>query len=270
MKRLYPLLLIFALQSPTWAQETPAPAEPVIVFPPGPTPPTPPPVPTGSTVILPPGQLYVVTASVAVIPLTSPNGVVSFTNDAGPIRVSGIFYGGSGKRETRNYTAKSVVIVEASSSGATELLIVPVGVTAEKQIARQVIQVGDIPPKPPEPPIPPSDPFLTTLQTAFASEPAATRLNDAKQLAALYRAAADPAFIQTVTPATAQGLQTLMHAKAGLPTMVDGRLMTVRRALADESNRVIRVAPGAPLDAALQSQFIAEFNRFATLLEALK
>lgn len=272
MKRLYSLLILFALSCPAYCEPPPAPIPAPFILPIEQRPNVPTPDPS-MPIKLSADLVLMIGSNEDGLLIINPPSLVKVTVEDGPITVRDRFADSlnPGKRERRTYATKTVYTMEAAGVGTAWVVFT----SNNKIIWAHQLTVDNgappIPPNPPDPkpPIPPTDPFFSTLQTAFSAEPVATRLNDTKQLAALYRAMADPDYIKTVTPATAQGLRDLMHAKASMATMVDGRLMTVRRALADESNRLIKVAPSAPLDVALQSQYVAEFVRFSTLLEAL-
>lgn len=104
------------------------------------------PVPKAVTVLN--GEdLYVVQGDGSEQLLSSPPGVVSITEEAGPIRIRGKFVDSNGKTETRVYGGKQVFIVERVLAGQFELLKVPKG-----KVERRLISDGQ--PTPPEPPGP--------------------------------------------------------------------------------------------------------------------
>lgn len=111
-------------------------------------------------------QFYVIESTAKLITLSSPEGLVSFEETPGPIRVRGLFVDGSGKIETRTYNSPYVYFVTAVASGKTELILIPEGVTSQDDIVRQVLTVSGIGPRPgpvdpvdpDDPPIPPVDP----------------------------------------------------------------------------------------------------------------
>lgn len=141
-------------------------AEPPIRVPSAPVVPQPMPAPPGpdASLRLVAEQLFVIDSDLPVIVLASPKGLVSVTQEAGPIRIRGKFADGSGKVESRTFKGKQVVTVEALASGKVELLVVPMGATKEADVIRRTLDVeaGDgprPPPKPPEPkPVDPVDP----------------------------------------------------------------------------------------------------------------
>lgn len=138
-------------------------ADPIRI-PVGPVVPQPMPTPTprpDAAVRLAGDALYVIDSDTPVIVLASPAGLVSITEDAGPIKVRGRFVDGLGKVETRTFKGKQVVTVEGLVSGRVELLIVPVGATKASDVIRRTIDVdtGTAPIPPPQPkPEPKVDP----------------------------------------------------------------------------------------------------------------
>ena len=97
-------------------------------------------------------RLYVLDSDIPVIVLSSPPGLVTLTDEAGPLKVRGQFADGTGKYETRTFTGKFVYTVEASRTGRVELIVVPVGAKTSAEVIRRVIDVvaGDSP-QPPQP-----------------------------------------------------------------------------------------------------------------------
>lgn len=130
-------------------------ADPPIRVPAGPIVPLPmPPAPRPDAAIRLAGdQLFVIDADTPCIVLASPAGLVSVTEDAGPLTIRGKFADGLGKVETRRFSGKHVVTVEALTTGRVELLVVPVGATKAADVIRRVIDVeaGHAPQPPPKP-----------------------------------------------------------------------------------------------------------------------
>lgn len=115
---------------------------------------TPDPMPSPVSVLG--GELYVVQGDGNQQLLASPTGLVAITEEAGPIKIRGVFVDGK-TVETRTYTGKQVWIVERVlgpdgklSRGTFELIKVPKG-TLERRV------VGDAQPPPPKP-VDPIDP----------------------------------------------------------------------------------------------------------------
>lgn len=134
-------------------------ADPIRI-PVGPVVPQPMPTPTprpDAAVRLAGDALYVIDSDTPVIVLASPAGLVSITEEAGPIKVRGRFVDGLGKVETRTFKGKQVVTVEGLVSGRVELLIVPVGATKASDVIRRTIDVdtGTAPIPPPTPKVDP-------------------------------------------------------------------------------------------------------------------
>lgn len=97
-------------------------------------------------------QWYVVSSDTEFFLLASPAGIVNVTYESGPIRLRGTFVD-SGKLETRRIEAKFVAIVDAvdGAVGRVELIAVPRALTAEADITRRLIDVGQGPRPPPKP-----------------------------------------------------------------------------------------------------------------------
>ncbi len=162
------LLMLVCLSSTVFADEE----TPKIVFPMKPVPvepdkPRPIIEPTDPQVIseIRQDEIYVLQSPVKLFVLTSPSNVLAVEGTQGPLRVHGKFSDGSGRLETRNYTAPWVYLVTAPGKGKAELMLVPEGVMLESDIARQVLTVvsgtGPNPPpdpKPDDPPEPDPDP----------------------------------------------------------------------------------------------------------------
>ena len=102
-------------------------------------------------------EWYVVESSVSLIILGSPGEVVRIEREAGPLRVRGKFCDGTGGVETRTYSSENVYFVNAVESGVIELLVIPVGVSAEQDIIRQPLTVT-VGPRPPPGPGPQPEP----------------------------------------------------------------------------------------------------------------
>lgn len=138
--------------------------EPVIVYPvldqvaPKPEPKPEPVAPEGPVFppILPADTWYCVESDVPLFLLHSPDGLLKVDVDEGPrpMRVKGLFAGGGGKVEARDFRLKYVYFVEPVKAGLTEIVCIPQGVTDAKDIHRQVL--GVMGPRPP--PIPDVDP----------------------------------------------------------------------------------------------------------------
>lgn len=140
-------------------------AEPPIRVPSAPVVPQPMPAPPGpdASLRLAGDALYVIDSDLPVIVLASPKGLVSVTQEAGPLRIRGKFVDGLGKVESRTFKGKHVITVEPLATGRVELLIVPQGATKESDVIRRTLDVdaGDGPRPPPVPPDPkpvPPDP----------------------------------------------------------------------------------------------------------------
>jgi hypothetical protein len=152
--------LVLALATYTIAADPTPKADPIRL----PVTPAPAPTPAPSAVTsLTADQLYVIDADVSCIVLTSPTGIVSVTEDGGPVKIRGKFVDGTGKAESRNYKGKAVYTVEAVASGRVELLIVPVGGAAGDVIRRTLDVTAGQGPQPPPKPTPTPDPAPTPV-----------------------------------------------------------------------------------------------------------
>lgn len=143
-------VLVAAAVPCSWADPPPIRLPEVIV--PAPMPPTPGPTPAPVTKLAA-DQWYVIDSDVPVIVLASPAGLVGVRTDPGPITLRGRFADAPGKVETRTYSGKFVVSVDALKSGRCELLIVPTGATTDADVIRRTIDVdaGQAPQPPPGP-----------------------------------------------------------------------------------------------------------------------
>lgn len=140
-------------------------AEPTpIRLPRAPEPPTPlpAPIPPDQPMVLTAELLYVIDSDVPVIVTPSRRGYVTVTEEAGPIKIKGRFADEPNKVQSRTFTGKHVVTVEALRSGSVELFVIPKGVQEEKDILRRLLEVQDgtkpQPPPKPEPGPTPADP----------------------------------------------------------------------------------------------------------------
>lgn len=136
-------------------------------------------------------EMYVIASEVPLIVLASPVGIVSSESTDGPMTIRGRFAGGT-KNETRRYTAKHLYLVESASAGVVELLIVPVGVSAESDVIRQVLTVSGVGPRPgpvdpvvPVEPVEPVEPLKGSLQVVIIEETADRGALPASQIDAM-------------------------------------------------------------------------------------
>lgn len=191
------LVLVIASCSPATPQQDKQPefppVSPPIQFPEPTVPPTP---PVPSTTVLLAEEYYVVTSEKDMLSWAFPVGILSITKEKGPLRINAKFVGGGGKTETREYTAKVILIVQAAATGNASLLVLPAGATEQKQgIIKQIeANVGPRPPpkpdpkpddpkpKPPEPgPVPIPDPGFRVLMVYESAEE--SKLSDGQRQA---------------------------------------------------------------------------------------
>jgi len=110
-------------------------------------------------------QWYIIQSDTPLIVLSSPLGVVSVVEEAGPVRLRGKFAGGTGAVETRVFEMKHVYSISAIKPGTVELIVVPVGVDVESSILRRSLVVsgtGPLPPPKPDPDVVPVPPVPRT------------------------------------------------------------------------------------------------------------
>lgn len=177
MKQLLSLFLAGALVGSACGQTAVPPASgPVVTLWASPTPPAPnPALPTS----LEQGQICVINASAPITVLASPPGVVTITADQGPIRISGLFVDGDGKRQSRNFKGPNVYLIEPTAAGGTCELIVVSSMDSGTVIRRTIVATGSAPTPPPVPITPPAptppapppvDPNVAALKAALASD----------------------------------------------------------------------------------------------------
>lgn len=108
-------------------------------------------------------QLYVIDSDTPILVISSPQGLVSASEETGPVKIRGKFVDGKGKTETRTFKGKVVFTIEAIGTGKVDLIIVPVGATKAEDVIRKTIDVtnGTAPNPPPIPPVPPKPPTPT-------------------------------------------------------------------------------------------------------------
>lgn len=110
--------------------------------------------PAGSGIGLDTGVMYVVTSDQEIWAWSFPDGLLSVTPETGPLRIRGIYYGGTGKQETRTIKEKYILLVEAVGTGQTSLLVMPAGATKQNQGIVKIIDANNGP-RPPPIPVPP-------------------------------------------------------------------------------------------------------------------
>lgn len=105
-----------------------------------------------------PETLYVFDADVPVMVITSPPGLLSVTEEKGPVKIRGRFSEEPQRVQTKTFAGKSVFTVEAVKDGACEILVVPVGATDPAKVVRRLVESQVAPQPPPVPPKPDPDP----------------------------------------------------------------------------------------------------------------
>lgn len=114
--------------------------------------PTPSPEPDAAGVIgeVRSDEWYVIESDAELIAITSPSGIARVVTDTGPLKIKGKFADSAGRTETRTYSAKHIYMVESAAEGKCELILIPVGVTGEAELVRQMLAV--VGPRPPPDP----------------------------------------------------------------------------------------------------------------------
>lgn len=103
--------------------------------------PMPAPMPPVVTPTLSGDYLYVIDSDSPVVVLTAPAGLVSVSEEPGPLSIKGKFVGGSGFSERKTFRGKQVFIVEGVRSGDVEVIVVPLGLKTGGEITRKKIRV---------------------------------------------------------------------------------------------------------------------------------
>lgn len=120
-------------------------------------------------------EFLVVESSVELFVRRFPAGMIDVEESVGPMRVRGKFAGGTGRIETREYGTGFLYFLTAIKSGVVGVDLVPIGVSAENDIARQVLTVVDgtqpLPPPGPEPePDPKPQPTAKNVSVAIVED----------------------------------------------------------------------------------------------------
>jgi hypothetical protein len=212
------LLFCHALYYTGCAARGADPAVPVVVVPTK-TPPAPAAVDTMAL-----DQMLVFTCTVNCSVSMVPEGVVTVTQESGPIKIRGKFADGNGQTQCRTYPDKYLWIVEPVASGKVTIVVTPVGATIATKIP---LTIGDVPPQPPPGPgpTPPTDPLTKALQDAFAAETDTQKAAKIADLAGVYAKVGDIKAIGTVTTlgqlqATMRRAEILVVGANGLPKVL--------------------------------------------------
>lgn len=121
--------------------------------------PLPIPKPTPKAVTdLPPDWFYVIKSPSRLVCLSSPPGILSVTEDEKSLRLRGKFAGGTGKIESKTFSAPWIYTIEGSAPGKVELLLIPRGLQDESAVRRTVLSVLGENPQPPPIPVDPVKP----------------------------------------------------------------------------------------------------------------
>lgn len=150
-------LLVLSAASLHAAAAEPAPSvKTPFKFPAARTPSAPPVIAPDEAITFAADALYVIPHEEAFLLLAShptlAKSPVSITRETGPLKIRGKFLDGDGKIETRTFTAKHLAIVEPvpGASGRVELIAVPTSATSERDVTRQLVDLGHAPQPPPD------------------------------------------------------------------------------------------------------------------------
>ncbi len=141
------------------------------------------------------------------------------------------------------------------------------------QFADIMFSVGDVAPTPPEPVvpptpiIPPTDPLVATLQAAYATDPDPNKVANTASLAGLYHVAAEVAYDGTVVKVG--DLYTRMKV-ASASLKLTNAVVSVRKAISVELDRVLPTDPNVALTDPLRKTFSDNFKRVENALGACK
>lgn len=140
---------------------TPVPTKAKVTFP-GVAPVPAAPVLPDAVSVLQANQLFVVTSDEPFVLIASPANLVTITRETGPLKVRSVFADGTGKLETRTYSAPHIFIVEAAGEGRVELIAIPNGFTDDGDLVRRWVDCGHAPQPPPGPDVDPVNPTPVT------------------------------------------------------------------------------------------------------------
>lgn len=146
--RFFAVLLVL-LTSSIHGEDVHLPMIPVLVQPPDISPP----VEVLSTAVseIKSDEWYIVTSSIPLIVLHSPDEFIGIAIESGPMKFRGKFADGLGKTETRTYSEQYIYVVEPKKTGKIELILIPSGVADAKSIIRHTLTISGVGPNPPTP-----------------------------------------------------------------------------------------------------------------------
>lgn len=220
------------------------------------SPPSPGVVPT-----LSPDVFCVISSDSPVIVLSSPPGLLKAGDpETGPVKIRGRFIEQPDKVQTKTFSKKYVYQVEPIQSGRAEMIAIPMGVQAEKDIGRRVLEVAAAGPAPD--PVPDDSTVPAAIKAAYAKEPSPYKHSYAQMLAGFYR---------TRCPQYAKTAQTWgefsQSMKIGRQSLLDNELLLVRQALEQEIFKVWPTDASKSVDARVATDAL---NAAANALEKLR
>jgi hypothetical protein len=235
--------------------------------------PTPAPAPAGTPLPLKKGTVYMFDADIPVIVRSwSPGGgnLLKVTSETGPTKIKTWFADDPTNFQTRSFAGKYVYSVEPAGIGNATMMVIPTGLTDEKDIQSQSFAVDDgskpvPPPAPPEPPAP-ADPLAASLQAAYTAETDQAKAVSAPRLAFLYQ---DIARTVVDDPKTVTVNDLIKAIIAQRKALIGDGLPMVRAAIDKEFQTKLGTAT-TPMDAAERSAAKAVLNNAATALGGVK
>jgi hypothetical protein len=264
------LFLLLPLPAKAVDPPVPAPPPPAVIVPDPPAPPVPPaPAPPSPSTPLRLGadQLLVIRATVKCLVLTSPDGLVKVTTEAGPLRVRGRFTDGDGTYQTRTFVEPNLYLIEATGSGRVDLILIPVGAVTPADVVRRAIDVTATPGPGPVPPAPPTpaDPLTMALQVAYTLDADADKAASLQTLQSSYK------MMASMLPGKVGDPTTNAAAVAYLKAVVEVQLkptqiVNLRKAVGAELLHAWGATP-APLSVA---DAVKELSHIADALKGVK
>ncbi len=243
-----------------------------IIVPEPPKPPVPPPPPS-AVMQLDPDTLFIIQSDVPVLVAMSPSNLVSFTTEAGPLKIRGRFVDNPTVVETRTFSSKYLINVLARENGQGELLVWAAGETNPSKVIRRNLSVTVLPQPPPLPPGPPIpvDDFSKALQAAFTADSATAKnkLEARDFLVSVYKSVAEGAVFTDTMKSTADLLVAVKSiiATPGIGLKID-ELKAVRQLVSADLAKDF--SKPLPLDAATKTAIQAEFKRLADSLGGVR
>jgi len=286
MHKLASIVVLFALVGSGLGQTPPKPDTPVAPKPgvrlPVIVQPTPTPAPSGSALALKKGTVYMFDADMPCIVRswgsscnTDQKASLKITSEAGPTKIKTFFADDPTNFQTRSFAGKYVYTVEPVGLGTVNMVVIPTGLTDEKDIQTQAFSVDDgskpvpipTPPAPtPDPPAPTPDPLAAAVQAAYTADTDQAKAVSAPRLAFLYQDIARTVVDAPTTLTVNDLIKAIMTQRKAL--IGDG-LATVRAAVDKEFQSKLGAATVA-MDVNERAAAKAVLNNAAAALNGAK